>query len=63
MNGALVHEITSIGTDQWNSGGMPANWLANEFTEAMLGWQSFSSNNIDVWMDDVIFSTSPVGCE
>lgn len=56
-------ELVSVTTgDQWQNGAMPATWMNGKFKEVILGWQSFSSNNIDVWMDDVIVSTARVGC-
>lgn len=59
-NGTLVHEITGAG--DWNAPGMPANWLNGEFTEFMMGWHSFSNNEIDAWFDDLVLSSSPIGC-
>jgi hypothetical protein len=59
-DGTLVHEVTS--GDQWQNGSMPATWLNGKFLEVIVGWHSFSSNTIDVWMDDLVLSTSPVGC-
>jgi len=59
-DGTLVHEVTA--GDQWQNGAMPANWLDGKFVEVVLGWHSFSSANNDVWMDDLILSTSPIGC-
>jgi hypothetical protein len=33
------------------------------FNEVILGWQSFSPQpSNDVWMDDVVLSQSPIGC-
>jgi hypothetical protein len=60
-NGTLVHEITS--GDQFQNGTMPANWLNGKFLEIVLGWHSFSSNTIDVWMDDLVLSNERIGCE
>ena len=62
-NGTVVHEVTSSGADQWQNGAMPsATWMSGKFTEVILGWQSFSNANIDLWMDDVILSNSTIGC-
>jgi hypothetical protein len=58
--GTLVHSITAV--DQWQNGVMPATWLSGKFVEVMIGWQSFSSATNDVWMDDLVLSTSPIGC-
>jgi hypothetical protein len=59
-DGELVHSITA--PDQWQNGAMPANWLDGKFTEAVFGWHSFSGHDIDVWMDDIIVSTSRQAC-
>jgi polyisoprenoid-binding protein YceI len=60
VDGKLVHSVTS-GND-WNNGAAPANWLSDKFTYAMFGFHSFSSNTADVWMDDIVLSTQPIGC-
>ena len=63
-NGTMY--VTSVGTDSWQNGAVPATWHANKFggspSEIVIGWQSFSSATNDVWMDDLILSTSPIGC-
>jgi hypothetical protein len=62
-NGTLIHEITSSMNDQWQNGPMPsAAWMSGKFNEIILGWQSFSSADVDLWMDDLILSNSPIGC-
>jgi hypothetical protein len=68
-DGMPIHDITSIGTDQWQNGAMPADWLAKKFAgegsaapEIVFGWQSFSSAVNDVWMDDLVLSNEPIGC-
>ena len=33
-----------------------------EFGEVILGWQSFSNVDTDVWIDDIVLSNSPIGC-
>lgn len=68
--GMAIHDITSIGTDQWQNGAMAATWLAGKFAgdggnapEIVFGWQSFSSGAVnDVWMDDIVLSNDPIGC-
>lgn len=60
VNGTLVHSITSA--NDWNNGALPADWLSDKFTYAMLGFHSFSGNTADVWMDDIVLSTQPIGC-
>ena len=57
----LVHSITA--GDQWQNGTMPMNWLNGKFVDAMFGWQSFSSQANDVWMDDLVMSTEAIGCD
>jgi hypothetical protein len=61
-DGTLVHEITSVGPDQWENKTLPANWMAGRFTEVIMGWQSFTPFDIDVWMDDVVLGESRIGC-
>jgi hypothetical protein len=65
-NGTTLFDVTSVGTDQWQNNTMPADWLAQKFTgtpsEIVLGWQSFSNAANDVWMDDVVLGTAPIGC-
>lgn len=60
-DGTLVHEVTS--GDQWQNGTMPATWMNGKFVEVILGWHSFSSQDIEVWMDDIVLATSRVGCQ
>jgi len=59
-DGELVHSVTA--PDQWNNGNLAGNWMAGKFVEVMLGWHSFSGIQTDVWMDDIVLSTSPIGC-
>jgi polyisoprenoid-binding protein YceI len=60
VNGTLVHSITSA--NDWNNGALSADWLSDKFNYAMLGFHSFSGHNADVWMDDIVLSTQPIGC-
>lgn len=60
-DGELVHSVTA--PDQWNNGNLRSNWMEGKFTEVILGWHSFSGIQTDVWMDDVVLSTSPIGCD
>jgi hypothetical protein len=62
-DGTLVHEITSIGTDTWQNGAMPATWLVPNFKEVVIGWHSFSSQSNDMWVDDIVLSDEPIGCD
>ena len=49
--------------DQWQNGTMPATWLNGKWTEFMIGWQSFSSAANEVWIDDLVLSTSRINCQ
>ena len=60
VNGTLVHTIDE-GSD-WNNGALGATWMSDKFTEIAFGWHSFSDNNVDVWMDDIVVSTGSIGC-
>jgi hypothetical protein len=60
--GEIKGVISITAPEQWQNGPMPADWLSGKFTEVILGWHSFSSANIEVWMDDVTVSTGRVGC-
>ena len=61
VDGTLVHSITSTPA-QWQHGALSASWMTGKFGEVILGWQSFSNIDTDVWMDDVVLSNSPIGC-
>jgi hypothetical protein len=58
--GVLVHSITT--GDQWQNGAMPMNWMNGKFVEVIVGWQSFSNANIDLWIDDLALGTDRIGC-
>jgi hypothetical protein len=60
VDNQLVHSVTA--PDQWNNGNLGGNWMAGKFSEVILGWHSFSGINTDVWMDDIVLSTAPIGC-
>ena len=60
-NGTEVHSITA--GNQWQNGTMPDTWLNGKFVEVILGWHSFSSSTADIWLDDLVLSTEPVGCD
>lgn len=60
VNGSEVHSITS-GAD-WNNGAAPADWMSSTFKYVMFGFHSFSNRSADVWMDDIVVSTQPIGC-
>ncbi len=61
VNGTVVRNTAAIG--DWHVG-LTQQWLDGMFVEAIIGWQSFSPAPAnDVWMDDVVLSNSPIGCE
>jgi hypothetical protein len=60
VDGVLVHSITS--NADWNNGAMPNNWMNGFFNYVELGFQSYSNNSTDVWMDNIVVSTQPIGC-
>uniref|UniRef100_UPI00069324D0 YceI family protein n=1 Tax=Cellvibrio mixtus TaxID=39650 RepID=UPI00069324D0 len=60
VDGTLVHTIDSA--DDWNNNRLPADWMSDKFNFVMFGFHSFSSRNADVWMDDLVVSTQPIGC-
>lgn len=60
LDGTVVRDVTSPAG--WH---IPVSnqWLNGLYNEVILGWQSFSvvpAN--DVWMDDIVLSNDPVGC-
>lgn len=60
VNGTEVHSITSAA--DWNNGALAADWMSDKFKYVMFGFHSFSSRTADVWMDDLVVSTQPIGC-
>ncbi len=64
VDGQLVRSVTS--TSDWHVplGQDGQRWLNGMFNEVVLGWQSFSNPPAnDVWMDDLVLSGSPIGCD
>ncbi len=58
----VVRSVTAA--SDWHVPLGNASWLTGMFTEVFLGWQSFSPAPAnDVWMDDVVLSTEPIGCD
>jgi hypothetical protein len=41
---------------------LPATWMTGKFVQFIMGWQSFSGIDTDLWIDDVALSTAPIGC-
>jgi polyisoprenoid-binding protein YceI len=60
VNGTEVHSITS--SSDWNNGALAADWMSDKFNYVMFGFHSFSGRSADVWMDDIVVSTQPIGC-
>ena len=60
VNGNEVHSITS--SSDWNNGALAADWMSDKFNYVMFGFHSFSGRSADVWMDDIVVSTQPIGC-
>ncbi len=65
-NGTLVPGMTEDGVPtqdidaQWLSGS-GATWRPN-LTDLKLGWENYSSGDDTLWFDDVVLSTSRIGC-
>jgi hypothetical protein len=60
LDGTVVRDVTSPAG--WH---IPVSnqWLDGLYNEVMIGWQSFSvAPANDVWMDDVVLSEQPIGC-
>jgi len=60
LDGTVVRDVTSPAG--WH---IPVSqtWLNGLYNEVFLGWQSFSPQPAnDVWMDDVVLSAQPIGC-
>lgn len=60
LDGTVVRDVTS--PQGWH---IPVSnqWLDGLYNEVMIGWQSFSvAPANDVWMDDVVLSEQPIGC-
>jgi hypothetical protein len=59
-DGTLVDSISS--SADWAHGTTTAGWMNGYFNSFMMGWQSFSSMSNEVWVDDLVLSTTRVGC-
>lgn len=60
VNDELVHSITAV--NQWQNGDMMPEWMSGKFVEFIIGWQSFSNATNDLWIDDLVLSTSRINC-
>jgi hypothetical protein len=64
VDGQLVRSVTSAADWHVPLGDEGTRWLDGMFNEVVLGWQSFSNPPAnDVWMDDLVLSDSPIGCD
>jgi len=61
-DGTLVHSITQASDWAHAPPGLPANWMSGMFNTVFFGWQSFSSAANEIWMDDLVMSTSRINC-
>jgi hypothetical protein len=63
-DGQLVRSVTGVADWHVPLGQEGTRWLNGMFNEVVLGWQSFSNPPAnDVWMDDLVLSGSPIGCD
>jgi len=60
MDGTMIFSVTA--PNQWEHKTAGASFLAGKFGQAVFGWQSFSGVETDLWVDDVVLSSSPIGC-
>jgi len=60
VNNQLVHQINSA--SDWNNGALSSDWMNGKMKYVAFGFHSFSGNSADVWMDDIVYSTSPIDC-
>jgi hypothetical protein len=64
VDGQLVRSVTSLADWHVTLSNQGVQWLEGMFGEVVIGWQSFSNPAAnDVWMDDVVLSNAPIGCE
>jgi hypothetical protein len=64
VDGQEVRSVTRLSDWHVPLSDEGTTWLNGMFKEVILGWQSFSPAPAnDVWMDDVVLSRSPIGCE
>lgn len=60
-NGTEVHVVDE--PSDWNNGALGATFLTNKFAEVIIGWHSFSNYANEIWFDDIIVATEPIGCD
>ncbi len=59
-DGTSVFTLTQ-GSD-WGHSAEPATWMSGLFDYVQVGWESFSSEKNDVWIDDLVMSSGRIGC-
>jgi len=59
-DGMAVFSLTQ-GSD-WGHSAEPGSWMNGLFGYVQIGWESFSSEKNDVWVDDLVISTARIGC-
>ena len=59
VDGVLVQSATS--QEDWHAP-VNADWAENILGYAFFGWDSHSQRSADLWMDDIVVSGEPIGC-
>ncbi len=59
VNGQEVNAVTDA--SNWHAP-VGANWMDGLLGYAFFGWHSFSGRANNMWIDDVVVSTQPIGC-
>lgn len=59
-DGIQVFDVNA--PSQWQNKGLGTDFLTGKFKEVILGWQSFSNYNNEIWFDDLIVATERIGC-
>lgn len=61
LDGTLIHEVTDPGAD-FQNGPLKETWLEGHFTEVVVGWHSFSGQDAELWIDELVVARSRIGC-
>jgi hypothetical protein len=48
---------------QWQNGPLSPTFLDGKFVELIVGWHSFSNYANELWFDDLVVASAPVGCD
>ena len=59
-DGVQVHVVND--PSQWNNQVLGNTFLDGKFGEVVVGWHSFSNVDHEVWFDDLVLATEPIGC-